>query len=81
MSVLITMGHVPISVTIHKVVIIVSVPLDISFNLTITLVKVNMLLCVSFSDVQYYHYIECNILVNNDMKFLILIYRHMCVWK
>ena len=48
MSVLITMGHVPISVTIHKVVITVSVPLDISFNLTITLVKVNLLtpLCI-----------------------------------
>ena len=41
MSVLITMEDVPISVTIQKVVIIVNVLLDISFNLTITTVKVN----------------------------------------
>ena len=41
MSVLITMGHVPISVTILKVVIIVSVLLDISFNLTIISVMVS----------------------------------------
>ena len=41
MNVLITMGRVPISVSILKVVIIVSVPLDINFNLTIIIVKVN----------------------------------------
>ena len=41
MNVLITMGHVPMSVSILKVVIIVSVPLDINFNLTIIIVKVN----------------------------------------
>ena len=44
MSALITMGHVPISVSIQKVVIIVSVPLDIYFNLTTTIVQVNSLI-------------------------------------
>ena len=51
MSVLITMGHVPISVSIQKVVIIVSVPLGISFNLTIIIVKVNNL--IGFTQFNY----------------------------
>ena len=51
MSVLITMGRVPISVTIQKVVIIVSVPLDINFNLTIIIVKVNNL--IGFTQFKY----------------------------
>ena len=37
-----TMEDVPISATTQKVVIIVSVLMDISFNLTITTVKVNV---------------------------------------
>ena len=51
MSVLITMGHVPISVSIQKVVIIASVPLGISFNLTIIIVKVNNL--IGFAQINY----------------------------
>ena len=43
MSVLITMGHALISVSIQKVVIIVSVLLGMNFNLIITIVKVNIL--------------------------------------
>ena len=43
MSVLIIMAHVPITVSIQKVVIIVSVRLDIFFNLTNMVVKVNIL--------------------------------------
>ena len=49
MSVLITMEDVPISVTIQKVVIIVSVPPDISFNLTITIVQVNNIVIESIN--------------------------------
>ena len=64
MSVLITMGCVPISVTTQKVVIIVSVLLDISSNLTTTIVKVSILLYISLSNAKdittYIHAHQCN---------------------
>ena len=50
MSALITMENVPKSVSIHKGVIIVSVPLDIYFNLTIIIVQVNIVFHVSLSN-------------------------------
>ena len=62
MSVLITMGDVPISVTILKVVIIVSVLPGMTFKLTITIVQVNILLYVSL--VMYN-----NIIVSITIKF------------
>ena len=40
MSVLIIMGHVPMHVSIHQEVIIVNVLLDMSFYLTVMIVKV-----------------------------------------
>ena len=43
MNVLIIMAHVPISVSIQKVVIIVTVLLDTPFNLTSMTVKVKYL--------------------------------------
>ena len=44
MSVLTAMGYAPIPVSILTVIIIVSVPLDIYFNLMITIVQVNSLI-------------------------------------
>ena len=50
MSVLITMEDVPTSVSIEKVVIIVNALQGMTFILTITVVKVNMVYYVSLSN-------------------------------
>ena len=60
------MEDVPISVTIQKVVIIVSVLLDISFNLTITIVKVNSWLLIN-------SYITANLMNSYDVHFCCLL--------
>ena len=65
MSVLITMGHVPIFVPILKVVTIVRALPGMTFNLIITIVQVNILLYVLFSDVQYYLYIDYRNIASN----------------